>query len=1127
MKGNERVMNMIDAKYGMKYPFPHTMTHIIDNSGYRGTASINYADDPSLFSTIVVGAFPMGEDRRVIRLTDTRIPRVCYGLNSITQADRDKYGQVVDYPLSLINQGAPVQMLRVTPEDSTYAFVTIFVSYKWDDETDEPVLHVKFESESEAPTGSVLANFKNPERLAQLLINEYAKQEPSSDGWTKRVFAVIVSAGRGRVYNNMRMAINTVSQAKRPTNTRYSFSTIDSRVSAVIEEFVGTLVNIDNPDSTVDTVNSIVNQRSRGGSVLKPIINEKAVTEIFGEYTKHYAEQVETGEYDTNDFIINTQKTLNVNTFDIITGKYIYGGGLDVSLPFYQVDAEDPDIPRLAEAYKLLTTTSQATVDAQNKAPATILQNKMINACYGITNDGSSVYVGDVYLSTTGSRYQNPRLVFICGINQYTQAITAVSFDTVYPLDGTATDTNGVGIGLPPQPIKKVYETAPTNAQRAADGLVSGDIFAIINSSSTSASSFTLHMEGNGGAYSTYRADQIVSAIPFDKKPGMSNIVAVYNGDQTTDEGWKLSKHKTSIGYTVIDITKGDVYVNDYEVATRPAENDRIDINRLLIKNNSVKFGNVPDVAGIATENYGLKYDVLEYADADITKWAICNVPLTNAGSSRGWTIGERCTLTTGNATLQFEVTKINPNDGTALAVKPINNNSSTSPTKITGEQTLVSVSDNQRVLTVTFTEADNYPFAAKSDATPKNITRYVISGVLGSLWKLALDGVVIPDDYYSPTYGINMSSEFGGVALDKGSAGFLDDPDVNEIVFKYKYAELLVRAFRGKIDPSIMSPIRVPAKFMFDAGYNTVIGSSFITSMSHTVEDWINGSVVFNDDEKEEILFNPDLIASLSPADIDVKQALYDLMIIRIYDGIPEDKRPIGPGSGFNVLFDSCTTDGATAAALNKSFATRFTNPNGSWDIGGLTTPTGYTYTFVKRVVDNLVNHCKTYSINKPFTGDYTTIAPTEYSSIFPDIDADNWTYRELMWNSGGNAWLPDSNGYVKRSSQRTFYEDETSDLLWESNMRTLSQLTYLLRQKIEHYLFEYSDDSTLKTMKTECDTMFSNWVGSLVDELNIEFEHGLNTDGGDIVICRVRVVFRGLVIRVPIIVDVQRRVS
>ena len=74
-----------------------------------------------------------------------------------------------------------------------------------------------------------------------------------------------------------------------------------------------------------------------------------------------------------------------------------------------------------------------------------------------------------------------------------------------------------------------------------------------------------------------------------------------------------------------------------------------------------------------------------------------------------------------------------------------------------------------------------------------------------------------------------------------------------------------------------------------------------------------------------------------------------------------------------------------------------------------------------------------------------------------------------------------------------------------------------------IESYLFEYSDDSTLKTMKTECDTMFANWVGSLVDELTIEFERGINTDGGDIVICKVRVVFRGLVIRHRGSVDTQ----
>ena len=90
---------MIDAKYGMKYPFPHVITHIIDNSAYDGTVPTVYADDPSLFSTLVVGAFPMGEDKKLIRLQDTTVPRVCYGLNNITMSDREKYGQVVDYPV--------------------------------------------------------------------------------------------------------------------------------------------------------------------------------------------------------------------------------------------------------------------------------------------------------------------------------------------------------------------------------------------------------------------------------------------------------------------------------------------------------------------------------------------------------------------------------------------------------------------------------------------------------------------------------------------------------------------------------------------------------------------------------------------------------------------------------------------------------------------------------------------------------------------------------------------------------------------------------------------------------------------------------------------------------------------
>jgi len=90
------------------------------------------------------------------------------------------------------------------------------------------------------------------------------------------------------------------------------------------------------------------------------------------------------------------------------------------------------------------------------------------------------------------------------------------------------------------------------------------------------------------------------------------------------------------------------------------------------------------------------------------------------------------------------------------------------------------------------------------------------------------------------------------------------------------------------------------------------------------------------------------------------------------------------------------------------------------------------------------------------------------------------------------------------------------------------LFQLCYLLQNKIDSKLFEYYDDDVLKSMKTECELMFINWVGSRVDKLDINFTRDINpTDGGEVVVCWVVVVFRGLILRVPIIVDVQRRVQ
>jgi hypothetical protein len=227
------------------------------------------------------------------------------------------------------------------------------------------------------------------------------------------------------------------------------------------------------------------------------------------------------------------------------------------------------------------------------------------------------------------------------------------------------------------------------------------------------------------------------------------------------------------------------------------------------------------------------------------------------------------------------------------------------------------------------------------------------------------------------------------------------------------------------------------------------------------------------------------------------------------------------------SLHLDAGFADINEAKLLNQSFERRFTNPNASWDIGGYTDATnGITYTFTKRLVDNLIRHCKTYTVNKPYVGKYTAIQKSEYTSIFPDVDATDWDLRELLYQSGGNSWVADTNGVVTRRSQRTLMRDSaTSDLLQESNMRTLSQLVYLLQNKLDTFLLEYDDDGVLKTMSDECNTMFSGWVGSRVQSLSIRFERDTNIDGRDIVVCYVDVTFRGLVLSIPIIVNVNRR--
>lgn len=1138
---------MLDPKYALKYKMPHSLLHIVDNSMYTGQLTPTVADDPSLYATIVVSGSPIGVDNRFVNLTRSDIASISFGLGGITTDDIKRFGQSVEYPLSLIqNSNTPVRFMRVTPEGSTFAVYTLLVQWKIETDTNgKSKMLVRFIEQPVTDLPSLrLDRFKNPERLNAAIITN---TEPEADGWNQAVLMNIISAGRGKAYNDMAFAIDLGKQQKRALNVRYLFNTINTITTQVIESFSASLVNnnvfsrVTTTSTPIESVNVAVGRRMDGSSILVPFVNEDVVNTVFTAYTNMINNQL--GSLTETEQKIF--KTTNINTFDILFGTYVYDGmEYDLKLPCYQVEMYNPDIARLDEQHRVISTKTEDV--NPEETPGEELYAQLIDAAYGIKDPDESttslVHIGDLFLaSATG--YVRPYMTFVAAINQYTGAITPFQFsslyvtdvstpittDTVYPktaeiiayiIDGTVDKDNTV--------IKRLI--ANGTMQPGQDYYIAQ----VDESDAVTPVKFYLVKFTVEAGVITWTQTEVLNTVAKIRKrlpwPKNQKIVIPYT-DPVSDAFTDITS-----GLTVVDTT-GAVYVCGYSSEA------------IAVTAASIRYGTCPSYVSITNDLMGVDYDVLWYS-GDSTGATVsivgaaeyedqsrsAEIDIASGGS--GFAVDDilKFAGTTAFPNARFKVTAVNGSGAIENIVSLGASDELTSDafTIVTGTPTSASLTyaDSENPGSGTGASITVQSVAYVFGGTPEVIKRWTVTGSQGSLYRVQLNPIEINADYYTANYGVNPIAELGGLRMQYGSTGFFDET-LDPIEFKYRYSALLVQAYKGQIDPKILSPIRCPAKYLFDGGTNTIISQVILPNTNYDPIDLINASTIFTDEEKDRIVMDPTIVTDrieYPAVDIDVKQAMYDLMIERVYLRIPEDKRPIGPGYGLSLHLDSGVTDATTVAMINTSFAKRFTNPNASWDIGGYTSAeNGITYTFTKNLADNLIAHCKANTVNKPYVMSYATIASDQYTSYFPDIDLTDWDMRENLYANGGNAWVPDINGNLVRRSQRTMQTyEETSDLVQESNMRTLSQLCYLLQNKIDEKLFEYDDDDVLKTVSDEINNMFSNWRGNLVQDLEIRFERDTNpTDGGEIVVCYCNVTFRGLILRVPIIVNVQRRTT
>ena len=1296
---------MLDTKYAPKYKMPHSVLHIVDNSAYNEPLPTTVVNDPSLYATLVVTATPIGVDNKIVNLTRADIAAASFGLNSITEDDILRYGQTIEYPMSILENGnAPVRLLRVTPDGSTYAHAIICVQWRIDGDK----MHVRF-VRGEIPPGLRLDRFKNTDKLNEAIVRGIDKTVTENGlTWSQRVFINAIAAGRGKFYNNFAFAINLGQQAKNPSNCRYLFSTINTGTGVVVEEFAASLSNVTTAESkkyysTLDDVNTVVSRRYEASSIIVPYLNKKAVNEVYNDYIA----LIDSIKEDLSDNDKAHIKTLNINIFDMIYGTDIYNGTLYSSkLPHYYVDMYDNDIIKLP-TNDIYTVFNNAYDDM---APYPIW-NSLYPKTYGVTQEGSSVYVGDTYMSASGSGNTDPIISVVAAINQYTGAVTSVSYRNVYIKDNAnhfisrkldvlvdlkidselTTDTgddlytivstapadwassystyykkNGnefVSItGVAPAfDTSKYYWTTESggtatqvepgnwstnfadywvsddaegedrtkvSAVAPAFNSVTGGVYEKINqgkviqifsanallkryiqanivnpSASDDDVSVIAATYTNNAAVNNFDVCSIIvktktgviTNINFNPNPG--DVLSVIdfgsvNGGNIIGN-IQLDAAYSRVGSIVVQTAQSSasidpsiVYVNGYDT-TYNQETGVTEGTKIYVSNNTNKFGIIPDSVNVDSSILGHQYDVVVYDDdnANNKKAVKTAAPgmltfednlatafgslfvAADATSEVSFAVGDSLVAKsthddTDINTITFivdavdadgKIKRISVNGYSFAPYTGTDWDSDHKTNQIFGdfgaqaspgaEITAVNVVSSNDSAKVAGTIIINHKDLRVTDISsavnsisvePTSITRYAITGSTGSLIRIQIDNTSIPENYYTGNFGLNPSSNSGGVQLERGSTDFFDDPTISDIEFKWRYSELLVKAYRGELDPRIMSPVRCPAKYLFDGNNNTIVGQTILPNVTYKPYDIINSSTIFTDDEKEAVLYDNSLVAFVdtysTSNDIDVKQAMYDLMVYRCYYGMPESMRPIGPGFGLSVHFDAGITDYNTAMLVNESFNRRFNNPNASWDIGGYTDATnGITYTYTKWIADNLIKHCKANSVNKPFVMEYASIPNDRYISFFPDLDVTDWDLRELLYNSGGNAWVPDINGALIRRSQRTMFTDnETSDLLQESNMRTLSKLCYELQNMIDGAMYSYTDEGVLQTLTDLCNNRFSTWSNNLVESLDISFERDINPlDGADLVVCYCNVTFRGLFLRVPIIVNVNRRTS
>lgn len=225
------------------YAHPHVHTVIKDNTWYEETVAQVNDDDMLPYSTAIVVGADKGIDNTFVRLTDLKVKQNIFGKGNF-----QKYGQPSIQADVLFNGSTNVWLMRVLPDNATYANIIFLAHYRkgkiLDDlnqETGKVRMEVKYSikyvTDKEIRNGAVSDN----DILGYARSLETKMADPQTGYITVPLFYVR-SIGRGKYGNNYAVSINRDYDAEKEYNMKmYKWTLLDNAITRPINEFSGSL----------------------------------------------------------------------------------------------------------------------------------------------------------------------------------------------------------------------------------------------------------------------------------------------------------------------------------------------------------------------------------------------------------------------------------------------------------------------------------------------------------------------------------------------------------------------------------------------------------------------------------------------------------------------------------------------------------------------------------------------------------------------------------------------------------------------------------------------------------------------------------------------------------------------